>query len=75
MTDVKGDSIEIEDTLYTVHELDEAKFKDTWTTADDRVMGGKSYSYATYDNACGVFNGTANDDGGGFSIIRKNGDY
>ena len=39
-------------------------------------MGGQSYSYVYYDsNGYGLFNGTANDDGGGFSNVKMRGDY
>ena len=38
--DVNGDSVEIEDDLYTVYSLDQNTFTETWNTADDRVMGG-----------------------------------
>ena len=51
--------------------IDQSTFDSTWSTTDDRVMGGQSYSYATYDSAgFGVFNGTAIGDGGGFSYVQ-----
>ena len=45
-------------------------------------MGGRSYSYADYDktSSSGKFHGIAKEKGdtifgGGFSVVRKNGDY
>tara|TARA_B110000285_G_C14823845_1_gene467758 strand:+ start:79 stop:396 length:318 start_codon:yes stop_codon:yes gene_type:complete len=69
VTDVDGNSIEIEDDLYTVYTLDEASFDTTWFTTDDRVMGGGSYSYSQFDKSVGLFNGTAVAENGGFSLI------
>jgi hypothetical protein len=69
VTDVDGKSIDIEDDLFTVYTLDETTFEDTWLTMDDRVMGGQSYSYSQYDQSVGLFNGTAVEEGGGFSLI------
>ena len=39
-------------------------------------MGGKSYSYVFYhENNYALFNGTSSDDGGGFSYVKKLGEY
>ena len=69
VTDVDGDSIEIEDSLMTMYTMDEDSFDSTWFTMDDRVMGGQSYSYSQYKDGWGIFNGTAVGEGGGFSLI------
>ena len=79
VTDVDGSEIEIEDTLFTVYELEEDTFTTSWFTLDDRVMGGKSYSYINYESATstgfpngyGKFYGTASSEGGGFSLISN----
>ena len=76
VTDVNGESIEIEDSFFPIYEINQANFDETWSTTDDRVMGGQSYSYVNYDsNGFGLFNGTANDDGGGFRNVKMRGDY
>ena len=70
VTDVDGNQIEIEDELFTIYQLDQATFNDVWQTTDDRVMGGQSYSYSQFDKGVGLFNGTAVEEGGGFSMIN-----
>ena len=50
--------------------VQQTDFDEQWNTGDDRVMGGKSYSYTNYETGgYGKFNGTAVGDGGGFSIV------
>ena len=76
---VDGKEIEIEDTLLTVYSMDSAGFSTSWYTLDDRVMGGKSYSYSNYEstssgifpNGYGKFDGIANSEGGGFSLLSN----
>ena len=46
VTDVDGNSIEIEDSMLNIYSMDESSFATTWFTMDDRVMGGQSYSYS-----------------------------
>lgn len=70
-----GNEMEIQDDLYQVYDIEQSSF--AWYTLDDRVMGGKSYSYSNFESSStgifptgyGKFNGTASSDGGGFSLI------
>ena len=79
VTNVDGNEMDIDDTLMTVYEMQNANFATSWYTLDDRVMGGKSYSYINYEstasgifpNGYGKFNGTSSSDGGGFSLISN----
>ena len=46
------------------------EFSNTWNPADDRVMGGQSWSWCYLENDYGKFKGEASSDGGGFSLCR-----
>ena len=48
--------------------VDNPEYK--WVTGDDRVMGGKSYSWCDLESGYGKFYGIASSDGGGFSTCR-----
>ena len=71
VTDSEGNTIEIEDEFLTVYTIpsDNATFQTQWHCVDDRVMGGKSYSYVDLENGYGKFYGIASSDGGGFSAV------
>ena len=70
VTDFTGAEIEIADEFKTMFSL-ASKTDDSnksWETVDDRVMGGKSYSWCDVDSSNGKFYGTSSADGGGFSV-------
>ena len=70
VTDFTGAVVEIEDEFKTMFSL-ASKTDNSWETVDDRVMGGKSYSWCDLENGYGKFYGTASSDGGGFSYCSQ----